>query len=119
MEQNEGVKKDRKLSRNRSIILAMQGASVAICLWMCIGPKPAASAQNAPDSRIAVLETRANEIEQHLRNTDTIEDRLWTAVNAQSHDIAEMQGEERAGFGFLTLLTGCTFVFQIRKKKAE
>jgi hypothetical protein len=87
-----------------------------ICGFMAFGPKPALADTS---SRIAVLETRSDQIDQHLTSTDSSVQRLWVTVEAQGNQQAEMQGEERAAFGILTLLTAGNFVVQIRSRRKE
>ena len=94
----------------------MWTAQVTVCLWMAFGPKPGMGAQDGP--RVAVLETRANQLDTHLIATDVSVQKLWDTVNTQGTTLAEMQGEERAAFAILTLLTAGNFVIQLRSRKS-
>ena len=71
----------------------------------------------AQDTRTAVLETRANQIDQHVASTDASVQRLSDTVEIQREQLSEMQGEERAAFALLTLLTAGNFVVQVTRKR--
>lgn len=91
--------------------------SCAVGSFMVFGQKPVAYASD--DSRVAVLQTRADQIDQHVHATDESVQRLWDTIQAQGRDLSEMQGEERAAFAILTLLTAGNFVVQIGRRKKE
>lgn len=88
-----------------------------ICGWMAFGLKPEAKADQ--ESRLAVLENRSDAIDAHLRSTDDSVTRLWSTVELQGNQLSEMQGEERAAFAILTLLTAGNFVVLVGKRKRD
>lgn len=92
-------------------------AVLALCLAMALHPLRVKA--QAESSRVAVLESRSDQIDAHLRSTDATVQRLWDTVNAQGLQLSEMQGEERAAFAIITLLTAGNFVVQLGRRRKE
>lgn len=90
-------------------------AQLLLCGWMAFGSKPQAHADQGTD--IAVLQNRDNQIDAHLQSTDGQVSQLWTLVRDQGNQLSEMEGEERAAFAVLTLLTASNFVVQVSGRK--
>lgn len=88
-----------------------------LCFAMAAAPQPLAHAEDRDQERLAVLETRANQIDNHLSTTDATVTRLTASVESQGNQISEMIGEMRMAFAALGLLTGGNFFFQVRKGK--
>lgn len=88
-----------------------------LCIVMAAGWWPRAHAQDRDQERLAVLETRANQIDAHLSTTDATVARLSASVESQGNQISEMIGEMRMAFAALGLLTGGNFFFQVQKGK--
>lgn len=65
---------------------------------------------------VAVLTTRANEIDEHLRATDADVTALTLRMNQMDKDFSEKTGEERAAWAILGLLSSGTLAVQIKGK---
>lgn len=71
------------------------------------------------DSRVARLEEKTKQIDEHLIATDAIADRMWAAVNAQGAELSKIEGIMEARFGILGALgTGSIFI-QIKSRKGS
>lgn len=89
--------------------------TIAVCAVMWFATAKQVRADES--SRLAVLQTRADQIDTHLKTTDASVDRLWVTVENQGLQLSGMQGEERAAFAFLGLITTGNFIVQIRRRK--
>jgi len=85
---------------------------------MAFGSKPSARGET-DNSRIAVLENRANQIDAHLNSTDAFVQKISDAEAEQGREIAEMQGEERMAFGGLGLLVSVNLIVVVKRPKKE
>lgn len=99
--------------------MILQAIALLLSLWMACGLRGQAQTES-PDSRIAVLENRSDAIDRHLQNTDAIEDRLMTQLNAQSQQLSEMEGEYQVekwiAWGIISLLSGSSLIVQLRSR---
>jgi hypothetical protein len=88
--------------------------ALGICLLMALQGKPPADAQaqTVQDAEISGLNT-------HLSHTDGVVDADEKRLRDIELQMSEMQGEERAAFIFLSLLTGGSLVLQVKVKRKE
>jgi len=95
--------------RTATLVL-LKSIAVAICVAFVMQGKPPAGAQTVQDTQIA-------ELNSHLTHTDGIVDADEKRLRDIELQMSEMQGEERAAFAFLTLLTSGSLFLQIKVKK--
>jgi len=95
-----------------AVIVMLKATALVVCLVYAFQGKPPAAAQSVQDHEIA-------ELNQHLTHTDGIVDSDGKRLRDIELQIAEMQGEERAAFIILGLLTSGSIVLQIRVKKKD
>lgn len=116
--------KNRRVRRWVGLIL--QAAALGCCLFMAAY----SAAQQGEATRIAVLETRTDQVNQHLQNTDLIEDKLVVRLDAQERAIEansdaiaaiqnDSQWERRIGWAIISLLTGGSMLSNWRKRTTE
>jgi len=88
------------------------------------------AAQQGDTTRIAVLETRTDQVNAHLQNTDLIEDKLIARLDEQQHAIEvnanaiaaiqnDSQWERRIGWAIISLLTGGSMLSNWRRRTLE
>src|ERR1700761_6367835 len=95
-------------------LVTLKALAIAVCAVMIFQGHPPAVAQTQ-----TVQDAEISGLNSHLSHTDGVVD----ADEKRSRDIelqmSEMQGEERAAFIFLSLLTGGSLVLQVRIKRKD
>lgn len=100
------------------ISICCQALALAICAGMALMVKAQSS-----DVKIAVLQTRANQIDAHLQSTDQNISDLSRKIDKLSESIAEMQGgaevERYAGWSVCGLLSGSSILVSFKRRREE
>lgn len=99
----------------RAITLTLLKAlAITTCLAMAFQGHPPAVAQAQ-----TVQDAQIQELNGHIAHTDGIVDADEKRLRDIELQMSEMQGEERAAFIFLSLLTGGSLVLQVRVKRKD
>jgi hypothetical protein len=93
-----------------AILVSLKIAALAVCLMFAFQGKPPAGAQTVQDTQISELNT-------HLAHTDGVVDADEKRLRDIELQMSEMQGEARAAFVILGLLTSGSIFLQIKIKK--
>jgi hypothetical protein len=90
----------------------LKASALAVCALMVLQGRPPMGAQTVQDTQIA-------ELNGHLAHTDGIVDADEKRLRDIELQMSEMQGEARAAFLIIGLLSGGSIVLQIRVKKKD
>lgn len=89
-------------------LLVLQILALIIALFMALGGSRVWGQRSMRDgdgdSRLAVLENRADQIDQHLQNTDANVKAISLELSVLQQEVSVMQGEEYAAWAFISLL---------------
>jgi uncharacterized coiled-coil protein SlyX len=91
----------------------LKSSALAVCALMMFVGHPPMGAQTT------VQETQITELNGHLAHTDGIVDADEKRLRDIELQMSEMQGEARAAFLIIGLLSGGSIVLQIRVKKKD
>lgn len=113
--------------RRFSLALACKTLALLVCAAMAIGGKhPPLRAQQGTlsepwmiSNEDAVQDSTIAAINKHLEHTDNQVDREDTRIQETQSQLSEMQGEERFAFGLLTVLTGGSIAFQLKRRSSS
>ena len=95
-----------------SLFAVLKISAVGICILMALQGKPPANGQTVQDTEI-------KELNGHLEHTDVIVADGQKRLRDIELQMAEMQGEERAAFLILGLLTSGSLALQIKVRKRD
>ena len=96
----------------RTVLLLLKATALLVCLLMAFQGHPPAAGQTVQDTVIS-------ELNGHLAHTDGVVDADEKRLRDIELQMSEMQGEARAAFVILGLLSGGSIVLQIRVKRKE
>lgn len=96
-----------------ALLLVLKAMALTVCLAMAFQGRPPAGAQTT------VQDMQIQELNGHLAHTDGIVDADEKRLRDIELQMSEMQGEARAAFIILGLLTSGSIVLQIRVKKKD
>jgi hypothetical protein len=98
----------------RATLWILKFAALSICVVLALQGKPPADAQAQ-----TVQDAEISGLNSHLSHTDGVVDADEKRLRDIELQMSEMQGEERAAFIFLSLLTGGSLVLQVKVKRKE